>query len=267
MVEWGGCLLLMGLEMMGVKHSEGETRGLCRQCDRVHVLPRDGALHAMEALQHELAEGRLADSGATDERGRPIVDANVLHQPRGGKMFGVLIGRETGGAVVVLRAFSGQVGGAWNIPGWCPPLFDVGDWLSLEATYDPEIRGVTAELEACEQEAARSVLAQQRAALSRKLMERYHGLYTFHNFAGRRGGWSQVLDGETRVSSGMGDCCAPKLLNEAARRGLAPAALVEFYWGATNRAKTRTHKETYSPCAEKCAPLLGFMLCGIRDTP
>ncbi len=260
-------MLLMGLEMMGFEHSEGETRGLCRRCDRVHVVPRDGALRAMQALQQELATGRLAEPGATDERGRPIVDANVLHQPRGGKMFGVLVGRDAGGSVVVLRAFSGQVGGAWSIPGWCPPLFDVGAWLSLEATYDPEIRGVTAKLEACEQDAARSVLVQRRAALSRKLMERYHGLYTFHNFAGRLGGWPQVLDGETRVSSGMGDCCAPKLLNEAARRGLAPAALVEFYWGATNRAKTRTHKETYSPCAEKCAPLLGFMLCGIRDTP
>lgn len=257
----------MGLEMKGFEHSEGETRGRCRRCDRVHVLPRDGALRAMVALQQELMTGRLAESGATDERGRAIVDANVLHEPRGGKMFGVLVGRDAGGSVVVLRAFSGQVGGAWSIPGWCPPLFDVGAWLSLEATYDPEIRGVTAKIEACEQDAERSVLARQRAALSRKLMERYHGLYLFHNFAGRRGRWPQVLDGETRVSSGMGDCCAPKLLNEAARRGIVPTALVEFYWGASNRAKTRTHKETYSPCTEKCTPLLGFMLCGIQGSP
>jgi hypothetical protein len=39
--------------------------------------------------------------------------------------------------------------------------------------------------------------------------------------------------------SGCGDCCAPKLLHEAAARGLRPVSMVEFFYGAPPGTATR----------------------------
>jgi tRNA pseudouridine32 synthase/23S rRNA pseudouridine746 synthase len=64
---------------------------------------------------------------------------------------------------------------------------------------------------------------------------------------------------------GVGECCAPKLLNYAALNGLKPLGLSEFYWGKENKSGTRKHGEFYPACAEKCQPILGFMLCGIKE--
>ncbi|MFZ1986822.1 MAG: hypothetical protein WAU91_20595, partial [Desulfatitalea sp.] len=61
-----------------------------------------------------------------------------------------------------------------------------------------------------------------------------------------------------------GDCCAPKLLNAAAKQKLAPKSLAEIFWGRTNRSGTRQQGIFYTACPEKCQPILGFMLCGIE---
>ena len=66
------------------------------------------------------------------------------------------------------------------------------------------------------------------------------------------------------MPTGTGECCAPKLLHHAATHGLTPLGLAEFYVGRTNRSGTRRHGEFYAPCAEKCAPILGFLLCGVE---
>ncbi len=75
--------------------------------------------------------------------------------------------------------------------------------------------------------------------------------------------------------AGTGDCCAPKLLWEAARRGLQPLSLVEFWYGSPPNTATpqgrrngapapgasRSHKCVYGMC-DKCEAILGSMLCG-----
>ena len=40
-----------------------------------------------------------------------------------GKMLGILVCDDADGNRVVLKAFSGQVGGQWEFPGWCGPAF------------------------------------------------------------------------------------------------------------------------------------------------
>ena len=73
--------------------------------------------------------------------------------------------------------------------------------------------------------------------------------------------------------AGTGDCCAPKLLHAAARRGLHPHSLVEFWYGAPPNTATkqgrhspegsqRVHKHAYGMC-ERCRQILGSMLCGV----
>ena len=132
-------------------------------------------------------------------------------------------------------------------------------------------------------------LKDRRKKISRSLMKEIHSLYFINNFAGEKKPMSDVFlrktelekikktgrsadtvsglpaSGKIGMPSGTGDCCAPKLLNYAAKEGLVPLSIIEFYYGKENRSGTKKHKHFYPPCIEKCAPILGFMLYGIDD--
>ena len=65
---------------------------------------------------------------------------------------------------------------------------------------------------------------------------------------------------------GCGDCCAPKLLAECARRGLAPVAIAEVWMGApTRKDGERREGGFYGACRGRCRPILGHMLCGAEE--
>ena len=63
------------------------------------------------------------------------------------------------------------------------------------------------------------------------------------------------------IPTGTGDCCAPKLLHYAATQQLKPIAMAEFWWGEHSADKYQG--EFYGACAERCQPLMGFMLSGL----
>lgn len=65
---------------------------------------------AAEALQRRLLQGAAR--------------WEALWRPGGGKMFGVLVVEAPGERLGFLSAFSGMLGGAWNVEGFVPPLFD-----------------------------------------------------------------------------------------------------------------------------------------------
>ena len=242
-----------------------DARGACARCGRTHRVPAGPATGRVAGFIRILERDGFSSAGGRDELGRTAVDVARLWEPHGGKMFGILLGRDEQGGEVELRAFSGQLHGAWTLPGWCPPLFDVTRWRSLESQYEPQVkRAVAAHEEAARagEDAARVAhLLQRRRAASRELMARYHGLYRIPD---GRGGHRSLFElfGERSPPSGAGDCCAPKLLAEASRRGLRISSMVEFYVGATNRRETRHHGKVYAPCDEKCGPILGVMMCG-----
>ena len=98
----------------------------------------------------------------------------------------------------------------------------------------------------------------------RDLMQQIHRLYRLKNFRGQEISLFSAYSGKNGIPTGTGDCCAPKLLNLAASRGLIPLGLAEFYWGRENRSKSRIHGHFYPSCREKCQPILGFMLCGLE---
>lgn len=60
--------------------------------------------------------------------------------------------------------------------------------------------------------------------------------------------------------SGMGECCAPKLLHYAATLGLKPIELSEVWYGPSPKGEVRHHGMEYEPCQAKCQPILWFML-------
>lgn len=108
-------------------------------------------------------------------------------------------------------------------------------------------------------------LRNKRKKLSRELMVKLHSLYRVTNFRAQTVSLSDAFRYDKGIPTGTGDCCAPKLLNQAAVLGLKPVGLAEFFWGKENRSGTRQHGQFYPCCIEKCRPILGFMLCGLSE--
>lgn len=115
--------------------------------------PHPLAVAAALELQATLRQGRIAPGLSTD----------VLRRPEGGKMFGVLLVRASDGRVGALRAFSGQLDGSWDVPGFVPPLFDAQARRSVEPASDAVVKRLTADLELL---AASPELRGARAALA-----------------------------------------------------------------------------------------------------
>ncbi|MEJ2057399.1 MAG: hypothetical protein P8X39_06135 [Desulfofustis sp.] len=182
-----------------------------------------------------------------------------------GKMFGVLHCLDTRAKSLYLYAFSGQFNGRWLVPGWVPPLFDVAQFQQLNNPIEKNIKELGREIASSPNGSVKEKMIIERKELSRSLMRRIHDLYRLHNFRGERRSLEQVIGLDKNLPTGVGDCCAPKLLNFAATKKYTPVSLSEFYFGKANSSGTRQHMTFYQPCSEKCQPLLGFLLCGIGE--
>jgi tRNA pseudouridine32 synthase/23S rRNA pseudouridine746 synthase len=244
----------------------------CPRCRATHRLAADPARGAADRLIAAIERARMPASDAralpayTGYRASarnpvfdPCVDARPLFAPGGGKMFGVLVVETPTGETRALRAFSGTYGGRWVLPGWAPPVFDVVRWHALERAHDPAIADLTQGMEDATP-VQRSELAARRSRQSAALMSRYHSLYELVSPGGEARALLDVL-APRRPVAGSGDCCAPKLLTEANRRGWRPLGLVEVFLGSPRRPGGRVHRRAYPPCSDKCVPLLPFLLC------
>ncbi len=108
----------------------------------------------------------------------------------------------------------------------------------------------------------RRELRAERRRLSRELQEAMHAAHGFVNFAGRHASLSALFAATGGIPSGAGECCAPKLLQEAARRQIRPHGIAEFWWGAPPADRSKRSGDFYEPCEARCQPLLGHLLCG-----
>lgn len=104
-------------------------------------------------------------------------------------------------------------------------------------------------------------LKKERRQLSRTLQAQMHETHVLTNFAGETRSLKQLIT-EGAMPTGMGDCCAPKLLNYAANNGLVPVAMAEFWWGESSRDGYKIQGEFYGACVERCQPIMGFLLSG-----
>ncbi|WP_345961253.1 RluA family pseudouridine synthase [Pseudanabaena sp. Chao 1811] len=107
------------------------------------------------------------------------------------------------------------------------------------------------------------ILKQQRRELSRTLQTQMHNAYVLTNFAGETRSLRELIT-EGVMPTGMGDCCAPKLLHYAATHDLIPLAMAEFWWGHPSPDGYKIQGEFYGACVERCQPLMGFLLSGRR---
>lgn len=105
-------------------------------------------------------------------------------------------------------------------------------------------------------------LKQQRKDLSRRLQVQFYTAHHLTNFAGESQPLTALMPSGF-LPTGTGDCCAPKLLHYAATHGLTPIALAEFWWGPSPAREHRVQGQFYEACAERCQPLMGFLLSGL----
>lgn len=184
-------------------------------------------------------------------RERPQLQAEL----RCGKTLGVLL--YEGG---FLAAFSGTLGGQTRQEGFVPPVFDLmqpGSWFLEE---EAAISAINARLDVLGHPASEATeeecrLRCERKQRSRALQDWLFRQYRFLNARGEERALPDLVP-LNLCQSGMGDCCAPKLLQEAYRRGLTPLAVAE--WDAATG-------EFSPPCAGRCRPVLQFMLQGLDD--
>ncbi|MFH2122057.1 MAG: hypothetical protein ABIJ50_01030 [Pseudomonadota bacterium] len=240
--------------------------GFCRDCGGEHSFHEGSArAHCRKLMQFMEEEKRidiLATKGGEDSQ---LTTASLFGEARG-KMFGVMVCRAADGSERILRAFSGQYNGIWQVAGWAPPLFNVEIYTRIYTEIEPQIKRLGRELQHADRHSTQwRDLTQQRRQLSREWMRKIHALYTLSNFRGRQRLLPAAFAGSGGIPTGTGDCCAPKLFNQAVKENLHPLGLAEFYWGRENASRTRRHGRFYPSCAGKCAPILGFMLCGLDE--
>jgi tRNA pseudouridine32 synthase/23S rRNA pseudouridine746 synthase len=215
--------------------------------------PEDLARQHALALQRQLDENRCIDFESEKQ-----LSTDLLFGPARGQMFGILVCRDKAGNEVVLKAFSGQYGGRYLVDGWVPPVCDPDRFASVVSRYDGKIHALTEQAER-ETGSRADELRQERKALSRACLHELYGLFRFRTIDGALLPLVEICT-DRIPPTGMGDCCAPKLLHYAFSNDLHPVSMAEFYYGKENRSKTREHKRFYGPCDDKCRPLLHRML-------
>ncbi|NCC53068.1 MAG: hypothetical protein EOM20_17905 [Spartobacteria bacterium] len=238
--------------------------GWCDACGVVHALGTGNALVHARRLMDELATTRRIDYRTPAHSADPRFSTAYLFGAARGQMFGVLECRDQGNQPHFLHAFSSQYNGVWLLDGWVPPVFCVEAYEAIMVPGDKEIKRLGREIDALPSgDPARNLLRRERKRLSQRLMKELHSLYTLVNFRGETRPLGAFFSAVRGAPTGAGDCCAPKLLQYAALHALRPVGLAEFYWGRDNASGHRQHGMFYPACLEKCAPILGFMLCGV----
>ncbi len=208
-----------------------------------------------------IKHGRI-DFHCSNEESDPRLTLDILYGEARGQMFGILECTDGNGRTVNLKAFSCQYNGVWLVDGWVPPLFDIEEYNLISDKADREIKALGAAINSLPPGPEQQKLIHKRKKISQNAMKAIHALYRVHNFRGQVSPLSVFFP--NGIPTGAGDCCAPKLLNEAAKQNLTPVGLAEFYWGRTNRSGTRVEGVFYPACTAKCQPIMGFMLCGLK---
>ncbi len=238
-------------------------KGLCAKCGQVHGMAVGYAALQAKLLLGKIDEAKRIDFLSSDAEADPRFSTDYLFGDARGQMFGVMVCRDKSGQTGMLKAFSGQYNGVWNVPGWVPPLVDTAALDRMSCGVERVIKRLGRQMDSLPVDSPeRDRLAEQRKAMSQALMKDIHALYRIPNYNRELYPLPEIVAGDGGIPTGTGDCCAPKLLGYAARHSLKPLGLVEFFYGRENKSGTKKHGGMYTSCKEKCWRILGYMLCG-----
>lgn len=266
-------------------------KGYCLYCNRFHSLPR--TKEAEECARELIKTLKKRKSVSDETNASDFLVEDVYDEWTGGKMIGILVceTNERTKEKAMLKAFSGQWMGEWEVPGWCPPLAQLTH-NSLEYIEEREkIETLSEEIKRLDKKSSSDVsalvreLKTKRKNTSRALLERIWDSYSLPSFRkvkkrGEASDNSNNSDGsrrklielnirkcyhgdESKLPCGCGDCAAPKLLAECARKGWKPVAIAETWMGPNVKrgAGLREEGVFYGACLERCRPILGHLLC------
>ncbi len=241
------------------------AEGFCHSCGKVHSISMGTAIDHCLAMMERLGETRRIDYDVPCDLANPLCSTDILYS-RLGQMFGVLVCENQAGEEVVLKAFSYKHGNLWRVDGWVPTLADPDIYDATVEFGNSLIHPLTHKINAMEKNnPAREPLIEERKLHSHRIMDDLYNLYHVQNFRGEQHLLHEVFHSkQPKMPMGTGDCCAPKLLNHAARLGLKPISMAEFYWGKSSHDGLRNEGVFYPACERRCQPILGFMLCGIE---
>jgi hypothetical protein len=237
--------------------------GFCSQCKVVHALPSENAKVKCFELMEKLREHKRLDFDQPLEASDSRLSTEFMYSNMRGKMLGILICVDQHGQEVQLQAYSSKYNGIWNIPGWAPPLVNAETYVATIQAGDLEIHPLTEYINTLVSGSAEWKLrVAERKEVSHTILAKLQGLYEVHNFNNEIRTLADSFNPGQGMPTGTGDCCAPKLLNQAAINGWKPLSMAEFFWGKETVSGHRLEGEFYASCKDKCQPLLGFMLCG-----
>ena len=187
-----------------------------------------------------------------------------------GKMFGVLVVRDTAGTIGYLSAFSGNLAGSNLHEFFVPPVYDL---LNPEGYFKEEearISAINREIDTLAPESPMiDTLKEERKNRSIALQQWIFRRFRMRNALGEE---QDLYDIFTQTAhrnppAGAGECAAPKLLQYAYLHHYQPLAMAEWWWGHSPKGEIRHHGHYYPSCRHKCEPILGFMLQGLTVEP
>ncbi len=196
----------------------------------------------------------LDTTGVIDFDGSSSLPTSSLFAPREGRMFAVMTALDNEGNEVLLKAFSGQLGGRRTIEGWVPHPLDEHAYHAYLAEHDGPIKALGSAIESCSDELRRAELAEQRAHRSHQALQAYNALFRLTAIDGTSHSLSEIF-GPLAIPTGSGECCEPKLFSWAFLHNLRPVSMAQFFYGSG-----REHRFFHPPCQERCAPILASLL-------
>ena len=213
------------------RHHESAS-GNCARCSVKHWLPGGAAIAAADRLLGSMVRMGRVDFQRAPCDADPALTLERLFPGDRAHTFGVLEAVNTRGEVYWLYAYSSLPGGIREIEGWVPPTLGAGEFDRWVKPRELEIKAMSEALavmpsgspEWC---ALRATRREASRTLWRDLLDRYR-------LPSIGGLWRPMVEASLngdQLPSGTGECCAPKLLTEAARRGLRPRSIAEFSWG------------------------------------
>ena len=157
---------------------------------------------------------------------------HALKKPGHGRMLGLLTCTDG----TTYKAFSGLLEGAFEEPGFVPPVFEVSQMQALLDFYSPIIKASPSPKET-----------------SQTCWNQVKKLYIFTCYDGLKHHLDAIFP---TAPSGTGDCCAPRLLSYAYSQGKKPQSLCEFFYGCGSHE----HLSFHTPCDFRCKMLLKHIL-------
>ena len=232
----------------------------CAHCGGKHALPTSQQAfdEAQQLFEKVVSEKTIAIFG----HGRHSMSLETLCRPGKGKMLGVLHYRvpetlKEG----YLYGFSGQFDDEFELMGYVPALINYGVMGAHKRATEKILDALGETIATLRDPKDKLALKQRRKMISQALMQDIFSLYRPVTKSGEvlqlRDAWAAT----TGIPAATGDCCAPKLLQEANKSRYEVLGVAEIFVGSARSQSDQVHGQFSEPCTQKCEPLLGAMLC------